>query len=990
MESTNHIVPATEKSDKEAAFFDKQSGAFFRRVDWAAFWTVFIISFSLYLYSLAPSVTLEDSGELAVAADHMGVAHPPGYPLWTLSAWLFQRVFDGITYHGYPNPAWAIGLMSAVYAALACAMLALLVSRSGTDMLRGMKRATAALGLEVETKIAWTAGVASGLLMAFSPVLWSQAVIIEVYALNCFFMILLLLMAYRWMSRPQDNWVLYVTAYLFGLGLTNHHTLFFLAPAFVVAIGFRDRPLFRDGLALFCIALAGYLLYLGIASRQEDAGTDVRMLLLSAFVFLLPVAQYCWTRVLFSEWKRILIGLGAVALGLSFYLYMPVASEQNPPHNWGYTRTWAGFLRSFTRGQYERVSPSDILGNPLYFMAQVKTYFASVRSQFSLPTVWMAVIPFFFFGAVHRRTRLWFVTLLSAFFFVSVMLIIFLNPTLDVHTLFIQRRFLILSHAAYAIWLGYSVIFILSELEIRLSHFAAFQKLKYAGLALAFVLPVTVLLRNYYHTDQIAILGGAEQRGHDFGWQFGHWQLRGVHGIRDDLMRIYGPDEFERVWSEYPNPDYPPELLPDAILFGGTDPGRFVPTYFIFSAHCRPDIYLITQNALADNTYMSFLRDFYGNDIWIPAMHDLNVAFQTYVQSVQQGRVPGGAQVAVRDGRVEVQGIEGVMMVNAILTRQIFDHNKYKHPFYVEESYPIDWMYPYLEPHGLILRMHPKPIEISEERIRDDMAFWAWYTERLTQNPRFQRDIVAQKTFAKLRAAIAGVYAFRDRAAEAETAFQQAIKLHPLNAEAYYRLAEFYFGQGRMEESGRVIESYLEADPHNMRMWEALTQINELHRMDLRRRELESQFNKSSTDPAIALELAELYMNMQLHDALASLAGLLLDENVLPPDSYLRLAQLLSHAKEWDLLERSFQQYLRHQPRHPGVWVDLAAFYVFQQRPREALHALRRAVEVGGPSIQDAIRQDQRFQAIQHMREFQALVPPTSQPAPMMRSLPFH
>ena len=58
-----------------------------------------------------------------------------------------------------------------------------------------------------------------------------------------------------------------------------------------------------------------------------------------------------------------------------------------------------------------------------------------------------------------------------------------------------------------------------------------------------------------------------------------------------------------------------PEMDEGAILFGGTDPGRFNPTYMIFCESFLPsskkprdpdfdrrDVYLITQNALADGT----------------------------------------------------------------------------------------------------------------------------------------------------------------------------------------------------------------------------------------------------------------------------------------------------------------------------------------------------------------------------------------------------
>src|SRR5678809_1485121 len=54
----------------------------FRRWDWIAFWITTLVVFLGYFYTLAPDVTLEDSGELAVASFYAGVPHPPGYPVW--------------------------------------------------------------------------------------------------------------------------------------------------------------------------------------------------------------------------------------------------------------------------------------------------------------------------------------------------------------------------------------------------------------------------------------------------------------------------------------------------------------------------------------------------------------------------------------------------------------------------------------------------------------------------------------------------------------------------------------------------------------------------------------------------------------------------------------------------------------------------------------------------------------------------------------------
>ena len=67
---------------------------FLRKIDWSAFWIACAASFVVYFYTLAPTLTLEDSGELAVAGDWLGVPHPPGYPLWTMLSYIFARVFS--------------------------------------------------------------------------------------------------------------------------------------------------------------------------------------------------------------------------------------------------------------------------------------------------------------------------------------------------------------------------------------------------------------------------------------------------------------------------------------------------------------------------------------------------------------------------------------------------------------------------------------------------------------------------------------------------------------------------------------------------------------------------------------------------------------------------------------------------------------------------------------------------------------------------------
>src|SRR5438132_12168587 len=82
---------------------------------------VFITSLIVYTLTLAPTVTLVDSGELILAAWGTGVAHPPGFPLWVMLAHLASLLPFG-------NVAVRINFSSALFAALACAMLTLVVA----------------------------------------------------------------------------------------------------------------------------------------------------------------------------------------------------------------------------------------------------------------------------------------------------------------------------------------------------------------------------------------------------------------------------------------------------------------------------------------------------------------------------------------------------------------------------------------------------------------------------------------------------------------------------------------------------------------------------------------------------------------------------------------------------------------------------------------------------------------------------------------------
>src|SRR5437773_4973032 len=157
----------------------------FSRVELFCAGIVFLVALLLYSWTLAPTVTLTDSGELIVVARGLGIAHPPGVPLWIILAHLASLMPFG-------NIAVRINFSSALFAALACAMLTLTVAEltiTARYLAPSKRRKRGAQSKKmdhssVKPLVIAAPAIGAGLLMAFSRTLWSYATITEVYSLN--------------------------------------------------------------------------------------------------------------------------------------------------------------------------------------------------------------------------------------------------------------------------------------------------------------------------------------------------------------------------------------------------------------------------------------------------------------------------------------------------------------------------------------------------------------------------------------------------------------------------------------------------------------------------------------------------------------------------------------------------------------------------------------------------------------------------------------
>src|ERR1051326_8685353 len=103
-----------------------------RRIDWLTFGITTLVVWIGYYLTLAPDLTLEDSGELAVGSFYAGIPHPPGYPVWTLYTYLWANFLP------FKNIAWRVALGEATAAAFACGLLGFVVSRGSSMLMEGI------------------------------------------------------------------------------------------------------------------------------------------------------------------------------------------------------------------------------------------------------------------------------------------------------------------------------------------------------------------------------------------------------------------------------------------------------------------------------------------------------------------------------------------------------------------------------------------------------------------------------------------------------------------------------------------------------------------------------------------------------------------------------------------------------------------------------------------------------------------------------------
>ena len=294
----------------------------------------FFIPLIVYTITLAPGITMGDAGELIAAAAGLGVPHPPGAPTWVLLTHLFTKI-------PISNIAWRVNFASAFYAASSCSLLYLITRHlltvrasvnasrellahsdfSTRDYPRSKNSATTVRASVLTSRepglwIPAFAGM-TALTFAFTPTLWANAVVAEVYTLMVLFSLLSFYMVLLWQQKRQLIYI-FLAGLFCSLGFGVHYQVALIFPALA---GFVIVALFcRDGASF------------GVPQDKFSVSTGRERV-----IYLIKI-----------------VGMGIVGLliGLLVFTYLPLAAKSNPIINWGNPSTWESFWYHVLRKQY--------------------------------------------------------------------------------------------------------------------------------------------------------------------------------------------------------------------------------------------------------------------------------------------------------------------------------------------------------------------------------------------------------------------------------------------------------------------------------------------------------------------------------------------------------------------------------------------------------------------------------------------------------------
>lgn len=198
-------------------------------------WVVFVIALVTYWLTLEPTASYWDCGEFIIQADKLEVGHPPGNPIFMLTARFFAN---------FAPDATKISVMVNAMSGLLSALTILLLFWTITHLVR---RLVVKDDMRDEISLSkylviMGSGVVGALAYCWSDTFWFSAVEGEVYAFSSFCTALVFWLILKWENRvdePHSDRYLILIAYVIGVSIAVHLLNLLCIPAIVLVFAYR-------------------------------------------------------------------------------------------------------------------------------------------------------------------------------------------------------------------------------------------------------------------------------------------------------------------------------------------------------------------------------------------------------------------------------------------------------------------------------------------------------------------------------------------------------------------------------------------------------------------------------------------------------------------------------------------------------------------------------------------------------------------------------
>ncbi len=507
---------------------------------------VCIAAFIVYLLTLAPTVWFIDSGELAAVASTLGIAHPTGYPLFTIIGYIFSKLPVS------SSEIYKLNMMSAFFCTAGIFMFFQLMNyifsnrEKEQPIDKKLKKQVVKQTEQVQALplvIKYGIIIASCLILAFSKTFWGAANSVEVYPIHIFFIITLILVFNKAVSSSKivgedsllrftkENKYYLLFALLLGLSFTNHLTTILLAPACLTFFFVLNRSSMKPVPKLllfmsvcFIIGFSVYL-YLPIRASQNPVLLWGNPVSFERFIWHLTGKQFSvW---IFSAQGSIPVFLLLLASLVTACIYGLV--KQKSVNSFYHISVLLGIAVL----SYLLLSSSNEIA-----AKQFKAFSTSLWREFGFGVVLLSLPGAYKLSKFN--TKIYYFTLLTFFS------CLFYSVNYDIYDIY---SYFLLSYVTLAIWIGFGFYWLYDL--ISASFNTAGKQIAYSAAVVLFSL--AALNGNYSENDEsrnyyieqftMNVFNNVEPNGivissqWDF-WLSASWYFHFVKNIRPDIVTI--------------------------------------------------------------------------------------------------------------------------------------------------------------------------------------------------------------------------------------------------------------------------------------------------------------------------------------------------------------------------------------------------------------------------------------------------------------------